>query len=253
MTRQPAPTLATLSAPRWRSAGSPALLPRLDQALGVLVRGALPPERCADWSRRVLRARRHWVRDFGGEQFALGRAFYTHLETDQAKLYFDDAPASDARVERALPGMQAWTRALFAELTGGLVRPRLGFCGPGVHVFPSGGQVATKGGVIHFDVEGLSPIVLDRGLRTASLVVMLQTPERGGGLHLYGATYRGRENATRADLASPRRLVGYRNGDALLMSSYRLHQIRPFRGDLDRVSITLHAAEVDRGVWETWF
>ena len=62
-----------------------------------------------------------------------------------------------------------------------------------------------------------------------------------------------RENATRADLASPRRLVGYRNGDALLMSSYRLHQIRPFRGDLDRVSITLHAAEVDRGVWETWF
>ena len=32
-----------------------------------------------------------------------------------------------------------------------------------------------------------------------------------------------------------------------------LHQIRPFQQELDRVSITVHAAEVDRGVWETWF
>ena len=42
-------------------------------------------------------------------------------------------------------------------------------------------------------------------------------------------------------------------GDALLIDSRRLHQIRPFRGGADRVSITVHAAEVDRGVWETWF
>lgn len=245
--------LATLTAARWQAAGSPALLPRLDGALGVLVRGVLSEARCTEWTRRVLRARRSWVQDFGGEQFALGRAFYTHLETDQAQLYFDDAAASDARVERALPGMQAWARELFAQLTGGLVRPRMGFCGPGVHVFPAGGVVARRGGVIHFDVEGLSPIVLDRRLPTLSLVVMLQAPLRGGGLHLYGATYRGREEPTRGDLTSGRRLVRYRNGDALLMSSYRLHQIRPFAGEHDRVSITLHAAEVDRGVWEIWF
>jgi hypothetical protein len=42
-------------------------------------------------------------------------------------------------------------------------------------------------------------------------------------------------------------------GDAVLIDSRRLHQIRPFRGKRDRISITLHAVEVDRGVWETWF
>ena len=35
--------------------------------------------------------------------------------------------------------------------------------------------------------------------------------------------------------------------------SRRLHQIRPFRGEVDRISITVHAVEVDRGVWDAWF
>ncbi len=32
-----------------------------------------------------------------------------------------------------------------------------------------------------------------------------------------------------------------------------LHQIQPFEGDRDRVSITIHAAEIDDGLWDTWF
>ena len=47
--------------------------------------------------------------------------------------------------------------------------------------------------------------------------------------------------------------VRSRAGDALLIDSRRLHQILPFRGDLDRISITAHAVEVDRDVWEAWF
>ncbi len=42
-------------------------------------------------------------------------------------------------------------------------------------------------------------------------------------------------------------------GDAVLLSSYRLHQIRSFRGRLDRISITAHGVEVDPGIWELWF
>ena len=79
----------------------------------VVLRGALPPSLRERWVESVLRAREHWVSDFGGEQFALGRAFYTHLETDRSALYFRDARRSDELVERCLPTMQALVRDTF--------------------------------------------------------------------------------------------------------------------------------------------
>lgn len=253
MGARPAVPIDRLSLAEWQAAGSPALFDRLAHARAVVLRGALPAQLCREWTRRVYRARGEWVSDFGGEQFSLGRAFYTHLETDQSGLYFEDAAASDARVERILPGMQGCVRALLARVIGGLVRPRLGFCGPGVHVFPAGGKVARVGGVRHFDVEGLTPEQRDRGFRTATLVGMLQRPERGGGLRLWNARHRRREHPTRAELASPARTLPYEVGDAVLLDSRTLHQIRPFRGSVDRISITAHAVEIDRGVWECWF
>ena len=89
--------------------------------------------------------------------------------------------------------------------------------------------------------------------RTATLVLMLQAAEVGGGLRIFEATYRNAHEPTNGDLATPHRTLAYRAGDALLMESTRLHQIRPFRGSRDRISATLHAVEVDSGVWETWF
>ncbi|NUP10749.1 MAG: hypothetical protein HOW73_32295 [Polyangiaceae bacterium] len=217
------------------------------------MRGTLGEETCAAWIRNVRRAKKDWARDFGGEQFTLGRAFYTHYETERSDLYFRDAAASDRRVEQHLPGMQTWVTDLFARMVGATARKRMGFCGPGVHVFPAREKVAKHGGIVHYDVEGLTPIALARRHAALSLVVMLQVPEHGGGLRLYDVEYSGTESVSDEELKAPRATVRYRNGDALLMSSYRLHQIRPFRGTRDRVSITLHAEEVDRGVWETWF
>ena len=219
----------------------------------MAIEGAMEAERCREWASRVLGAEKDWVADFGREQFALGRAFYTHYETGRSALYFRDARASDARVEHHLPGMQRAVLALFERVTGQKARPRLGFCGPGVHVFPAGEKVARSGGVVHFDTEGLTPLQLERRARALSLVVMLQPPEWGGGLRLWSAAYRGRDELTPADLATPSFTYRYGPGSALLMSSYRLHQIRPFRGPRARISVTVHAAEVDRGVWETWF
>lgn len=239
---------------RWQAKPPPPpLLDRLAGAAAVLVTGALPATRCASWVEAVYRARREWVSDFGGEQFALGRAFYTHLETGRSALYFGEAARSDALVERHLPSAQALVRATLGQLVGGTVRPRPGFCGPGVHVFPAGGQVARRGGVVHFDVEGLTPHSLQRGHRAVTLVCMLQPAERGGGLELWDARYCGSEHPTEAQLAAPRRTVRYRAGDLLFSDSLTLHRIRPFRGERDRVSITAHAVEVDRGVWECWF
>ncbi len=219
----------------------------------VHLSGVLDPARAADWAKRVTEARADWTSDFGGSQFALGRPFYTHLETDRADLYFREVARSDALVERVLPGMQRELREIFATLTRERVRQRPGFSGAGVHVFEAGCPVARRGGTIHFDVEGLSPLHVERRARVFSLVVMLQPASWGGGLAVFDALYEGSEDPSPAALAARRVVLRYGAGDAVMLSSRRLHQIRPFRGARPRISITLHGVEVDRGVFETWF
>ena len=55
------------------------------------------------------------------------------------------------------------------------------------------------------------------------------------------------DRATRSDL------IAYRAGDLAVIDSYRLHQIQPFDGSRERISATVHAAQVDTGLWECWF
>lgn len=236
----------------WRARGEPSLWPSLARHRGVGLRGALPEKTARSWAHQVLRARARWTSDFDGEQFALGSAFYTHLETGRSASYFRDAAVSDARVEAALPGGQAFMRELLGKMVGGLVRQREGFCAAGVHVFPAGETVAIDGGIVHFDLEGLTPHQLARRARAVTLVVMLQPPARGGGLRLWDTTWNDGPEPDAADLPAPRAMRS-RPGDAVLIEAYRLHQIEGFPGQRDRISATLHAAEVDQGVWESWF
>jgi hypothetical protein len=220
---------------------------------GVGVRDLLDPATAEKWAKAVLAAREDWTEDFEGEQFTLGRAFYTHYETDRSDEYFENAEESDACVERHLPGMQARMRDIVATITGGVVRARRDWCGPGVHVFPAGGEVAARGGVVHYDIEGLSEKHARDKRPALTVVLMLQEPERGGGLKLWDVRFRGRDEANEAELAAPSTIAKYGVGGALVIDSYRLHQIQPFEGARDRVSITIHAAEIDDGLWDTWF
>lgn len=247
------PAVLTLAIDRWRAEAMPALDDEAHRHHAVTLTGALTPAECRAAVEAVQRARADWVADFGGEQFTLGRAFYTHFETGGAAAYFAEAAASDARVERHLPGMQARVRTLLGQLVGGRVRARLGFAGPAVHVFPAGEKVARVGGVPHWDVEGLPPLARARGDRALTLVLVLQPPASGGGLRLWDACFDGADEPDEAALARPGHTHHYRPGEILLASSYRLHQIMPFGGDLDRISITVHAVEIDHGVWDTWF
>jgi hypothetical protein len=226
----------------------------LGSHLGVLVRGAVSREACRRWAEGVLFARDEWTRDFGGEQFSLGRAFYTHLETDRAGEYFENAAESDARVERHAAGLQSAMRALVTEAVGGRVTPRKGWCGAGVHVFPAGEHLAKHGGVVHFDTEGLAAAHIARRTPALSFVLMLQPPTSGGGLRLWPARYAGRDEVDDAAVrAGGDVTVEYEVGDVVLFDSYRCHQIQPFAGKTDRISSTLHAVEIDRGLWESWF
>ena len=62
-----------------------------------------------------------------------------------------------------------------------------------------------------------------------------------------------RASAVLLCLAAPAVVTEYRTGSVVVFDSYRLHQIQPFDGARDRITATVHAAEIDPGRWETWF
>lgn len=225
----------------------------LDGERGLLLPRFFSIAQCERWVRGVYDGRDEWTEDFGGEQFCLGRAFYTHLEEDRSDDYFADPDASDAVVERWAPGLQSAMRALVVRVTNGRVVQRRGWCGPGVHVFPPGEPVAERGGVCHYDTEGLTEEHVARRRAAITIVAMFQPPATGGGLKVWDVEFCGSDHATDAELAAPSELFTYAAGDVLVIDSYRLHQIQPFGGDRERISATIHAAEIDPGLWETWF
>jgi hypothetical protein len=241
--------------PVLRLSRAPGAYAALSSSLAVVVDGHFDAAACARWVDGVYRARDVWTHDFGGEQFCLGRAFYTHYEEGRSAAYFADVAASDARVEEHAPGLQAAMRELVREVLGDVrVVQRRGWCGPGVHVFPPAAPVAERGGVLHFDTEGLSAHHSGRARPAITLVAMLQAAaDAGGGLRVWDVRYAGHDHPTPEEIAAESALVTYRTGDVVLIDSYRLHQIQPFAGGRDRISATVHAAEVDRGVWECWF
>lgn len=216
------------------------------------VRGAAPRARCEAWVRGVYEGRAAWVHDFRGAQHSLGRAWYTHLEQARSREYFAHAEASDALVERHCPGLQAAMRELASRAVEAPVVQRAGWCGAGVHVFPANGLCAKKGGDIHFDDEGLTPAHKQERAPALTLILMLQPAERGGGLKVWDVSYRGSEAYEDEDLERPSAIAEYEAGDLVVMDSYRLHQIQPFEGDVDRISATIHLAWV-AGEWESWF
>jgi hypothetical protein len=213
--------------------------------------GVLTPGECARWVAGTYAARADWTPCFEGVQFTLGRAYYTHLEEDQTDAYFRTAGISDAIVERALPDLQARVRAILADLVGAPVTPRAGWCGPGVHIFPAGGWLSENGGDIHFDTEGLRGEPLVARVPAKSVILMLQPPVRGGGLRVWEALYDGEDEVAAAPRI-PSVVVDYAVGDLVVIDSYRLHQIQPFQGGRDRLSVTAHLI-FSCGRWQAWF
>lgn len=244
-------TIAQIAWPALAIRGRASLLACLNENLAVSISGLLTPVQCERYLQGVYAGRGEWTEAFGGEQYSLGRAWYTDLETEGARTYFAEARGSNERVERYLPGMQTWLLGVVRELVGGHVAFRQGWCGPGVHVFPAGEAVSRLGGSVHFDTEGLADAHVEQGKPALSMIVMLQTPEQGGGTKVWDYEYEGCDEVDEPDEEGG--LVTYGPGDLTILNAYRLHQIQRFSGDKDRVSITAMLAEVDPGEWEMWF
>jgi hypothetical protein len=230
----------------------PSVLQGLEEHLAIRCPGVLTEARCAAHVQAVLGARDSWTRNFEGRQFTLGRAYYTHLEEEREDDYFAGAAASDAMVRRHAPGLQEHLLAAASAVVGAPVTQRIGWCGPGVHVFPAGGEVARRGGEVHFDTEGLRAPQLERRVPAVTLVLMLQRPEIGGGLRVWASTYEGEDFPRKPDPRVDVTQLAYEVGELVVIDSYRLHQILPFRGAVDRISATMHLC-LDGGRWEGWF
>ncbi len=224
----------------------------LTRYLCVRYSAVLSEETCQRYVRAIYDARQFWHSDFDGAQFSLGRAWYTHLEQQRVRLYFGRSQESDRLVERILPSMQSQMRELMSTALGEQVKARVGWCGPGVHIFPAAGWCARHGGDIHFDSEGLQYPEPLRHTAALTMIVMLQPPECGGGLKVWNTRYQHSDSITPDMLATAHTVVPYQMGDLVIIDAYQLHQIQPFEGQRDRISITAHLARVSHG-WVCWF
>jgi hypothetical protein len=241
VTQHLAPVVLDVSIPQLFDGG----LALLASHRAVRVPAFLGAARCRELVRRVMEARPSWTADFDGDQYSLGRAWYTHLETDREDEYLARAAESDALVQRVLPGMQDHLIQAISNFVGSPVVRRPGWCGPGVHIFLPGAWLSRRGGAIHIDAEGLSDEQNATQAPALSGILMLQPPQSGGHLRLW--------DVLSSEIPQgPHEDVAYGEGDLVLISSHRLHQIQPFSGNRARISMTVHAA-VDVHAWEAWF
>lgn len=228
-------------------------LPLLRTHTALAVHNTVVPREARSFIQAIYAARDEWSAAFDGTQFSLGKAWYVEYEEDREDEYFRSAQASNTLVENYLPGMQEFVLEIFTLLTGQPSQCREGWCGPGVHIFPAGNLVANQGGEPHFDMEGLTDEDIAQRVPALTLVIMLQAPEKGGGLALWDMLFDGRFDTEieHDDLPTPL-IYEYEVGDMLVIDSYRLHQIQPFTGTHDRISITAHGI-LSGGVWQMWF
>jgi hypothetical protein len=229
-----------------------AALPALASSVCVRMKDAITDAERARFVAGVYAGKAEWTSNFEGIQFTLGRAWYTHLETDLTEQYFANAAHSDTVVEKHCPGLQDRMLDLVARFVGADVVRRQGYCGAGVHVFPARGYCADKGGDVHFDTEGLTRSQLRARMPALSFILMLQPAKSLGGLTVWDVKWEGSDDVTDTMLSRPRASIDYAPCELAVIDSYSLHQIQPFGGDVDRVSATVHALKNgDR--WEAWF
>lgn len=201
-----------------------------------------------------------WSEGFGGEQFALGDAWYHYAEQEiDFEEYAAKAEQSRANVEKYIPGLEKRVIDFLSPLARpGTLEVREGWAGPGLMLFPTGAHVSRNGGSIHYDTDAFTDEELaDPGLSMFSFVCMLQKPERGGNLTIWnkyfdrqGHRFQAYDPATHGKVDSY--VVDYTPGDLWMLRGMNAHQIGSFSGSVDRIALTFHIYK-DGYDWRMWF
>ncbi|MBI2760870.1 MAG: hypothetical protein HYX51_05535 [Chloroflexi bacterium] len=231
----------------------------LGDAGAVVFRDIFTTEEVREMVATIYGLREHWLPGFEEEQFSVGRVWYVDVADEAEAEYHQDAARTNAQIEERFGGTQERIRAFCSAIQPDdpvLIRP--GWAGPGFVIFPAHAACAEWGGDIHFDIEGLAGDLLDDPEAEAfSFIAMLQKPETGGGLRVWREQYDPERRdeyipELQSEPEGPSFLIDYRVGDLVMINSRAIHQIQPFGGDTDRITLTFHIVRRS-GAWHIWF
>lgn len=200
--------------------------------------------------------------------WALGVPWFAY-GADHAEAYAANAARVNRFIARVLPWLHRHVLGWCERVAGEPVALREGWGGPGIVVFPAA-VAAGAAGDIHFDWEGIIHEPTGLATETYSVISMVDKPESGGGLRVWGlgcgagedgpgdaagsaaARATGGDEPAVADAAGAvDTVVDYRPGDAVIIDGLDLHQIDAFAGDRDRACLTFHVARLAQG-WRVW-
>lgn len=242
----------------------------IDGVAATVVPEVFSPDDVAAMS-QALRTARPAGADAG--LWALGVPWFAY-GADHAEAYAANAAQVNAFTQRLLPWLLGRVLGWCERVAGEPVELREGWGGPGVVVFPAAVSAGAAGD-IHFDWEGIIHEPTGLATETYSVISMVDKPESGGGLRVWGLGCGAGEDgagdgapgdgaagsaATRAaggdqpaaDAGSAvDTVVDYRPGDAVVINGLDLHQIDAFAGDRDRSCLTFHVARLAQG-WRVW-
>jgi hypothetical protein len=234
----------------------------LEDTLAVVFQGIFSLEENQEIVSKIYSLKNLWVPSYEGEQYALGRVWYAHVDDRIQDNYFERAIESNKMIETHFPGLYQKLCNFCSKIQmNEPVRIREKWAGPGFVIFPAHEYCAKEGGGIHYDWEGLTEEQRNNSDTEAySFISLLQKPERGGGIRIWETKYdpsRKEESLKPSidilpDPGAKNVLIDYQVGDLLLINSLSLHQIQPFEGDADRITLTFHIAKNSES-WHIWF
>jgi hypothetical protein len=226
----------------------------------VCFKDFIPQANIAPMVKAMYAAKDVWSEGMGGEQFALGDAWYHYAEEGvDFEEYGSQAKQSRANVEKYVPGLEKRVIDFLSPLArAGTLDVREGWAGPGIMLFPAGAYVSNNGGSIHFDTDAFTDEELaDPNLTMFSFVCMLQKPERGGNLTIWnkhfdrrGERFQTYDPKTQGEVESC--LVDYQPGQLWMLRGMNAHQIGSFSGATDRICLTFHIFK-EGADWRMWF
>ena len=226
----------------------------------VCFRKLIPPAEIEKMIKGFYAAKEVWSEGFGGQQYALGDAWYHYAEEGiDFEEYGSKAEQSRANVEKFVPGLEGNLLGFLSPLARpGTLSIREGWAGPGFMMFPAGGFVANKGGSIHFDTDAFSDEELyETDLVMFSLICMIQKPERGGNLTVWNKPFdktqeRFQSYNPATQGAAESYHIEYQPGDLWMIRGMNAHQIGAFEGKTDRICLTFHVYK-EGDDWFMWF
>lgn len=220
----------------------------LKEVPAAKISGFLTPEECEEIALRLKALESSWSKDYGGEQYSFPNNYYARANDGGASSYFDGSSFGNEIMAAQFGGVLEKLLAVIRLLLPGFeVKSRTGWQGPGFVIFPANELLSRESGPVHIDLEGLVAPQVDfiRAL-CFSVIIMIQTPESGGGVRVWNRPLTASVTEEALLLAAKEcpdesAVINYGVGDLVIINSLSPHQILKFDGNRARISLNAFA------------